>query len=116
MSRRQSKRAKAEREREARTVSQTATHANYARRRRLVLISLSHADCAAYGTVASSMINRGPTVPHVVQGDGVKGPQGMVWVPGGAFSMGSDHKLAQRNERPAHNVRVQGFWMDRTHV
>jgi len=30
--------------------------------------------------------------------------------------MGSDHKLAQRNERPAHKVRVGGFWMDRTHV
>jgi formylglycine-generating enzyme len=40
----------------------------------------------------------------------------MVWVPGGEFLMGSDHKLAQKNERPAHKVRVHGFWMDRTHV
>jgi formylglycine-generating enzyme required for sulfatase activity len=40
----------------------------------------------------------------------------MLWVPGGEFLMGSDHKLAQRNERPAHKVRVGGFWMDRTHV
>lgn len=30
--------------------------------------------------------------------------------------MGSDHKLAQLNERPAHPVRVKGFWMDTTHV
>jgi len=30
--------------------------------------------------------------------------------------MGSDHKLAQQNERPAHKVRIGGFWMDRTHV
>jgi len=40
----------------------------------------------------------------------------MAWVPGGEFLMGSDHKLAQKNERPAHKVRVAGFWMDRTHV
>jgi len=39
-----------------------------------------------------------------------------MWVPGGEFLMGSDHKLAQRNEKPAHKVRVGGFWMDQTHV
>lgn len=52
----------------------------------------------------------------VVLGDGRNGPLGMVWVPGGEFLMGSDHRLAQPNERPAHRVRVPGFWMDRTHV
>ena len=57
-----------------------------------------------------------PPAPQVVEGDGVNGPKGMMWVPGGEFLMGSDHKLAQRNERPAHKVRVHGFWMDRTHV
>jgi len=40
----------------------------------------------------------------------------MVWVPGGEFLMGSDHELAQANERPAHRVKVAGFWMDRHHV
>jgi formylglycine-generating enzyme required for sulfatase activity len=54
--------------------------------------------------------------PMVVEGDGVKGPKGMVWVPGGEFLMGSDHRLAQRNERPTHRVKVSGFWMDRHHV
>jgi formylglycine-generating enzyme required for sulfatase activity len=54
--------------------------------------------------------------PRVIEGDGVKGPKGMMWVPGGEFLMGSDHKLAQPNERPAHKVTVGGFWMDRTHV
>ncbi len=54
--------------------------------------------------------------PKVIVGDGVRGPKGMAWVPGGEFLMGSDHKLAQPNERPAHKVRVGGFWMDRTHV
>lgn len=54
--------------------------------------------------------------PEIRAGDGVNGPPDMMWVPGGTFMMGSDHKLAQPNERPAHRVRVSGFWMDRTHV
>jgi hypothetical protein len=35
----------------------------------------------------------------MVEGDGVKGPKGMVWVLGGDFLPRSDHKLAQRTER-----------------
>ena len=54
--------------------------------------------------------------PVVTIGDGTSGPSGMAWIPGGEFLMGSDHPLAQRNERPTHRVRVNGFWMDRTHV
>jgi sulfatase modifying factor 1 len=54
--------------------------------------------------------------PEVVLGDGVLGPRDMAWIPGGEFLMGSDHQLAQANERPTHKVRVHGFWMDRTHV
>nr|WP_115691494.1 formylglycine-generating enzyme family protein [Cupriavidus taiwanensis] len=52
----------------------------------------------------------------VIIGDGVKGPHNMAWIPGGTFMMGSDHKLAQANERPAHKTRVHGFWMDQHHV
>src|SRR5262245_36124942 len=54
--------------------------------------------------------------PTVVVGDGVKGSAQMVWWPGGEFLMGSDHELAQANERPAHRVKVGAFWMDRHHV
>jgi formylglycine-generating enzyme required for sulfatase activity len=38
----------------------------------------------------------------------------MVWIPGGQFRMGSDHHYPE--ERPAHNVIVNGFWMDRDPV
>lgn len=55
-------------------------------------------------------------LPQVVHGDGVNGPQGMVWIPGGEFMMGSESKLAQANERPAHKMRVHGFWMAEHHV
>jgi formylglycine-generating enzyme len=40
--------------------------------------------------------------------------QGMRRVPGGTFRIGSDHHYAE--ERPAHSVRVDGFWMDETTV
>lgn len=43
-------------------------------------------------------------------------PPGMVWIPGGEFLMGSNSRLAKRNEQPAHNVRLDGFWMDKTDV
>src|SRR5690606_34247071 len=35
---------------------------------------------------------------------------GMVWIPGGVFRMGSDDHYPE--ERPAHRVAVDGFWMD----
>jgi formylglycine-generating enzyme required for sulfatase activity len=41
---------------------------------------------------------------------------GMVWIPGGEFVMGSDSKLARPDEQPAHPVRVDGFWIDATEV
>src|SRR4051794_4146125 len=43
-------------------------------------------------------------------------PSGMAWVPGGEFLMGSDDPEAAPAERPAHRVRVDGFWMDVTEV
>jgi formylglycine-generating enzyme required for sulfatase activity len=43
-------------------------------------------------------------------------PEGMVWVPGGEFTMGSDSELAWPDEQPLHRVRVDGFWMDATEV
>ena len=39
-------------------------------------------------------------------------PEGMVWIPGGEFTMGSEHPEAWPNEAPEHRVRVDGFWMD----
>lgn len=35
---------------------------------------------------------------------------GMVWIPGGTFLMGSDEHYPE--EAPAHRVSVDGFWMD----
>jgi formylglycine-generating enzyme len=37
-------------------------------------------------------------------------PEGMVWLPGGTFRMGSENFYPE--ERPVHEVRVDGFWID----
>jgi len=41
---------------------------------------------------------------------------GMVWIPGGDFMMGTNDTDAYEHERPAHRVRVDGFWIDVTEV
>jgi len=43
-------------------------------------------------------------------------PKGMVWIPGGEFTMGTDDDQSYPAERPAHRVRLDGFWMDETEV
>ena len=43
-------------------------------------------------------------------------PPGMVWVSGGAFTMGSSAQEARADERPPHRVKVDGFWMDAVEV
>ncbi|GGZ15556.1 hypothetical protein GCM10007049_04620 [Echinicola pacifica] len=41
---------------------------------------------------------------------------GMVWIPGGEFMMGTDEEDAYPAEKPAVKRRVNGFWMDETEV
>src|SRR5271166_6509328 len=52
-------------------------------------------------------------------------PEGMVWIPGGDFSMGSEGKCDGKSccspatvadALPIHRVYVDGFWMDATDV
>ncbi|MDR5739998.1 formylglycine-generating enzyme family protein [Caballeronia sp. LZ016] len=49
-------------------------------------------------------------------GDGTNGPSNMVWISGGEFIMGSNHRHAQPNEGPAHAVKLSGYWIDRYDV
>src|SRR5437764_348048 len=57
-----------------------------------------------------------PVVPPTASDPPGFKPPGMAWVPGGEFIMGSDDLEAASTERPAHRVRVDGFWMDVTEV
>ena len=43
-------------------------------------------------------------------------PPGMVWIPGGAFKMGTDEPSFRGEAEPIHPVTVKGFWMDATEV
>jgi len=44
------------------------------------------------------------------------GPPGMVWVASGEFTMGTDADVGWPDEKPAHRVRVDGFFIDATEV
>lgn len=63
------------------------------------------------------------TIPHGSRPPGAA-PAGMVWIPGGEFSMGSTveseglcHvKGVTRDALPVHRVVVDGFWMDATEL
>jgi formylglycine-generating enzyme len=66
-----------------------------------------------------------PALPPLIVEEPGPTPAGMVWVPGGAFVMGTDEfpRPGQPNsnrikpdEYPAHEVEVDGFWMDETEV
>jgi formylglycine-generating enzyme required for sulfatase activity len=64
-----------------------------------------------------------PTVPNTDPQPGEQ-PNGMVWIPGGEFSMGSEDPRGKEHgghnpmndTRPIHRVYVDGFWMDKTEV
>ena len=64
-----------------------------------------------------------PTIPNKTAAPG-GAPEGMVWIPGGEFSMGSEDPReslcggpdAMPDARPIHRVHVDGFWMDKTEV
>jgi sulfatase modifying factor 1 len=64
-----------------------------------------------------------PTATNKSQPPGAA-PAGMVWIPGGEFSMGSTEETESlcgqpgltRDALPVHRVYVDGFWMDATEV
>src|ERR1700679_2794483 len=43
-------------------------------------------------------------------------PPGMVLIPGGEFTMGTNGEIGWADEKPAHRVRVDPFWIDQTDV
>jgi formylglycine-generating enzyme required for sulfatase activity len=68
------------------------------------------------GLAVQSAPPAAPAAPAPAPAPTVASRPGMVWIPGGEFTMGSDAPDARPDERPAHRVRVRGFWMDATEV
>jgi sulfatase modifying factor 1 len=82
-----------------------------------------HAPRSQVATAASTAPTFRPTVENARPAVGTA-PPGMVWVPGGEFSMGAAESpdmnmvgmQATTDSRPVHRVYVDGFWMDTTMV
>ena len=68
------------------------------------------------GAVAAGAYLVSPVDPNAPPG---RVPEGMAWVPGGWFFMGSDEAMGidpKPNSQPVHRVWVDGFWMDKHEV
>jgi formylglycine-generating enzyme len=66
------------------------------------------------GASPKALIDPGPSSSTQATSPG-PAPEGMVWIPGGSFSMGADDP-EMTDAKPVHDVTVAGFWMDRTEV
>ena len=77
----------------------------------------------AQARTAAPNLNFRPTLPNQTPAPG-PAPEGMVWIPGGEYSMGSDaageslcgQPGVTRDAQPIHRVYVDAFWMDATEV
>jgi formylglycine-generating enzyme len=82
-------------------------------------LATSRADSLSSGQVGGFQKTTISTKPKPVDA-----PEGMVWIPGGEFSMGSDTACESlcsisgvtQDAVPIHRVAVDGFWMDATEV
>lgn len=64
-------------------------------------------------SVYSASLAEPATLPSSAKSNGNGSPDGMVWIAGGRFWMGTDR---MEDAQPVHEVEVKGFWMDRTDV
>src|SRR4051812_11146900 len=79
-------------------------------------------DCAETPQATGESVFK-PTIENKNKPSG-KAPKGMVWIPGGEFSMGSnveDESLCSikgvtKDAAPIHRVYVDGYYMDQTEV
>jgi len=61
-------------------------------------------------------VDKCPDVVGEKDQDGCIAPEGMVWITGGTFWMGSPEGEGSDDEKPRHQVTVDGFYMDKTEV
>lgn len=75
-----------------------------------LLISLIFFSCSTKDS--TEKISAEESEPHEV----IRSNDGMVFIPGGEFYMGTDETEAYPVEKPAVKRKVKGFWMDETEV
>ncbi|MCC6794837.1 MAG: formylglycine-generating enzyme family protein [Candidatus Hydrogenedentes bacterium] len=94
-----------------------------AARLRICLFAISPAVFAAETESPDAALGFAATTPNTTSPQ-TSAPTGMVWIPGGEFSMGSEESCESlcaqpgvtRDAQPIHRVYVDGFWMDATEV
>ena len=57
-----------------------------------------------------------PAAAEATEAAAIAKPSNMVWIPAGEFTTGTDETDSYAPERPAHRVRVDGFWIDPNEV
>ena len=93
----------------------------------IVVLAFTHSRGAIAGTPSElSRAAEATFLPTAANRNAAPGaaPEGMVWIPGGEFSMGIQDPRGLPNgganpmvdARPIHRVYVDGFWMDQTDV
>src|SRR5262245_672410 len=96
---------------------------------RVILVAATVFTATLSGSVAEESHNANasvafaPTIPNHAAAPR-SAPDGMIWVPGGEFSMGAavggegSHvmPMGSKDSQPVHRVYVDGFWMDSTPV
>lgn len=70
----------------------------------------------AHDSNVTESINSGDLKQSSGSNNDIKSNEGMMWVPGGEFMMGTNDAEAYDPEKPGHPVKVNGFWMDATEV
>jgi len=80
-----------------------------------VLAMLSAAPQSDILTSATALANQTTATTTKATDTGTT-PPGMVWIPGGEFTRGTDDPTAWPAERPSNGAKVNPFWMDRTEV
>ncbi len=62
------------------------------------------------GSKTAYMVKNTGESADIAQGEASH--EGMVWIEGGTFTMGATDNEGRPDEYPAHEVKVDGFWMD----
>src|SRR5262245_23112279 len=62
--------------------------------------------------LSSSFFTPQPATAPSVHAAPSDAPPSMRWIPAGEFTMGTNSERSMRNERPAHRVKLDGFFID----
>jgi formylglycine-generating enzyme len=87
--------------------------------RALVAVVATASACASKPPERADQASHGPAagalIASVEASPAGPAPAGMVWIPGGTFSMGCE-RCGMPDALPVHRVTVSGFWIDETPV